>query len=310
MANVRRFFRYDVEIPLYFETVDVQGRHLRVNRDKLIKRQEAFHLEELDHDIRELLSEAFSPTSDALRIFHMLNHRIDYMAWLLDDIIEGHDPRLRHDYKFRLREDRKITPPEVSNVSKVGPLIEGFYLQVSDHLHELIESVQNSIDGKIFLFPRKIKPNFDETDYVSNLGELSERGILPAKALELLIQKLNFYETVFARLKEAYHSISDPGSWPVMPVNISAGGFSFNTNETFEKFAHMNIFMQLDDNILVCRGKIVLNKALKNSEFAYKIGVEFEFLSREHAEIITLFEQHRELQDAMSLASKNDLALF
>ncbi len=60
MANVRRFFRYDVEIPLYFETVDVQGRHLRVNRDKLIKRQEAFHLEELDHDIRELLSEAFS----------------------------------------------------------------------------------------------------------------------------------------------------------------------------------------------------------------------------------------------------------
>lgn len=310
MANVRRFFRYDVKIPLYFETVDVQGRHLRVNRDKLIKRQEAFHLEELDSEIKELLSEAFSPESDALRIFHMLNHRIDYMVWLLDDIIEGQDPRLRHDYKFRLREDRKIAPPEVSNVSRVGPLIEGFYLQVSDHIHELIESIQNSIDGKIFLFPRKTKPNFDESDYVSNLRELSDRGILPAKVLELLIQKLNAYETVFARLKEAYHSISDPGSWPDMDVNISAGGFSFNTNEAFEKFAHMNVFMQLDDNILVCRGKIVLNKPLKNSTFAYKIGVEFEFLSREHAEIITLFEQRRELKDAMRLVSEQKLALL
>jgi len=171
MANVRRFFRYDVEVPLYFETVDDKGYVLKVNRKKLISEQEEAHLEHLNLTIKELLAEAFSAESDALHIFYMLNHRINYMAWLLDDLIDQVDPRLRSDYKFRLREDHKHKLPDVRNESKVGPLIEGFFLQLTDHIHELIESVENSIDGKIFLFPRKIKPNFNERDYVKNLKD-------------------------------------------------------------------------------------------------------------------------------------------
>ncbi|QBZ83895.1 hypothetical protein GHNINEIG_01963 [Hydrogenovibrio crunogenus] len=301
MANVRRFFRYDVEVPLYFETVDDKGYVLKVNRKKLISEQEEAHLEHLNLTIKELLAEAFSAESDALHIFYMLNHRINYMAWLLDDLIDQVDPRLRSDYKFRLREDHKHKLPDVRNESKVGPLIEGFFLQLTDHIHELIESVENSIDGKIFLFPRKIKPNFNERDYVKNLKELSDKGIAPAKALILLIERLNLYETILGRLKEAYHSISDPETWAVQKINLSAGGFSFLTNQKFENFAHMNVFMQLDDHILVCRGKIVLNKKLKSAEFSYRVAVEFEFLSNEHAQKITLFEQHCELQDAMKM---------
>ncbi|MDG4812652.1 hypothetical protein P8629_06490 [Hydrogenovibrio sp. 3SP14C1] len=306
MANVRRFFRYDVEVPLYFETVDEQGYLLKVNRKKLISEQEEAHLEYLNLEIKALLSEAFSAESDALRIFTMLNHRINYMAWLLDDLIDQVDPRLRSDYKFRLREDHKLKLPDVRNESKVGPLIEGFFLQLSEHIHELIESVENSIEGKIFLFPRKIKPNFNEQDYVKNLKELSDKGIAPAKVLVLLVERLNLYETILGRLKEAYHSISDPETWAVQKINLSAGGFSFFTNETFDNFAHMNIFMQLDEHILVCRGKIVLNKKLKNATFLYRVAVEFVFLSNEHAQKITLFEQRRELQDAMKMVS-NDL---
>jgi len=303
MANVRRFFRYDVEVPLYFETVDDHGYLLKVNRKKLISEKEEAHLEHLNLEIKELLSEAFSAKSDALHIFYMLNHRINYMAWLLDDLIDQVDPRLRSDYKFRLREDRKHHVPDVRNESKVGPLIEGFFLQLTDHIHELLESVENSIEGKIFLFPRKIKPNFNELDYVKNLKALSNKGIAPAKVLVLLVERLNLYETILGRLKEAYHSISDPETWSIQQVNLSAGGFSFFTNEVFENFAHMNIFMQLDEQILVCRGKIVLNKKLKNAAFLYRVAVEFVFLSNEHAQKITLFEQRHELQDAMKMVS-------
>lgn len=305
MANVRRFFRYDVEIPLYFETVDVHGHHVHAGRRDLFHLEEETRLEELNQQINNLLEEVFSADSDAMHIFYMLNHRIQYMAWLLDDLIEGQDPRLRNDYKFRQREDRKHQPPLVKRDSKVGPLIQGFYLQIDDHLSELIETVQNSIDGKIFLFPRKVKPFFEADDYVTNLPQLASKGVLPAQTLVLLIEKLNVYETVFARLKQAFHQISDPDSWETQKVNLCAGGFAFLTNQKFDNFAHMNVFMQLDEDILVCRGKIVLNKSLARGDYLFRVAVEFEFLSSEHAEKITLFIQHKEIHAAMSVLPNN-----
>lgn len=312
MSNVRRFFRYDVDIPLYFEPAAKYDAYPSdVKQPRLLKKTEERHLDALEAGIRVLLKEAFAPESDALRIFFILNHRVDYMAWLLDDIMEGQDPRQRHDFKFRLREDLKLKLPEVSRVSKVGSLIEGFYRQVGDHIHELLESVNNSIHGKIFLFPRQTRDLFSASHYVRNLEDLADRGVMPAKVLRLLIQKLNVYETVFARLKEAYHAIADPSHWPVRSVNLSAGGFSFISPEPYEIFSHLNVFMQLENQVLVCRGKVVLNKAIKrkDSPETYKVGVEFEFLGQAHARIITLFEQKRELRDAMRLAQEHQVVL-
>lgn len=307
MANVRRFFRYDVEIPLYFETVDLHGHHVHAGRRDLFHLEEETRLEELNAQIGTLLEEVFTADTDAMHIFYMLNHRIQYMAWLLDDLVEGLDPRLRNDYKFRMREDKKHKPPMTRRDSKVGPLIQGFYLQIEDHIAELIETVQNSIEGKIFLFPRKVKPMFESDDYVTNLSQLAEKGVLPARTLVLLIEKLNIYETVFARLKKVFHQISDPDSWDVQRVNLSAGGFGFLTNQKFKDFAYMNVFMQLDDDILVCRAKIVLNKKMARGDFLFRVAVEFEFLTSEHAEKITLFTQHKELKAAMQVLPKSVL---
>lgn len=299
MSNVRRYFRFDVEIPLLFETADQQESYQKQTYEHLITPKKAVYLQKLNRDIQILLGEAFSTESETLHIFQMLNHRMDFMAWLLQDLMRAEDPRKHAEFQFRIRSDQNTQLPKSRKKTKIMPLIEGVYVQLDGHLHELLEVVRNSIDGKIFLYPRKIRPLFQAKDYVKNLQALSDQGFAPAQVLNLLIEKLNAYEQLLTELKQAYADKTDNTHWAVQKINLSAGGFSFNTPRKFEFFAKMNVFMKLDQDILVCRGRVVLNKFLP-SLFMYKVGVEFESLSKPHARLITLFVQHQELRDAMS----------
>lgn len=299
MGNVRRYFRYDVEIPLFFETAEEQANYQQQTFEHLMTTKEAAYLQKLNRDIQLLFGEAFSGASETLQIFQMLNHRIDFMAWLLNALIRSEDPRQQPEYQFRVRSDKNTRLPDTRKKTKIMPLIEGIYVQLDDHLHELIEVVQNSIDGKIFLYPRKIRPLFRASDYVKNLQNLANDGFAPAKVLNLLIEKLNAYEQLLIELKRAYSAKTNNESWQVQKVNLSAGGFSFNTANKFAFFAKMNVYMRLADDILVCRGRVVLNKLLPSLS-VYKVGVEFESLSKQHARLITLYVQHQELQDAMA----------
>lgn len=307
MGNVRRFFRYDVEIPLFFETADEQESDQKQTYEHLMTAKEEAYLQKLNRDIQLLFGEAFSGGSETLQIFQMLNHRIDFMAWLLRGLIRAEDPRKQPEYQFRVRSDINTHLPKARKKTKIMPLIEGVYVQLNDHVHELVEVVQNSIDGKIFLYPQKIRPLFQAKDYVKNLQQLSDEGFAPAQALSLLIEKLNAYERLFIELKRAFLVKMDNENWQVQKVNLSAGGFSFNTATKFAFLAKMNVFMKLDNDILVCRGRVVLNKYLPSLS-VYKVGVEFEALSKQNARQLTLYVQHQELRDAM--AEKQTVALL
>jgi len=298
MGNVRRYFRYDVEIPIFFETADEQESYQQQTYEHLMTAKEAAYLKKLNRDIQLLLGEAFSGGSETLQIFQMLNHRIDFMAWILSALMRAEDPRKQPEYQFRVRSDKNTRLPETRKKTKIMPLIEGMVVQINEHLHELIEVVQNSIEGKIFLYPRKIRPLFKAKDYVKNLQELADNGFAPAQVLNLLIEKLNAYERLLIELKRAYLAKTNNETWAVQKVNLSAGGFSFNTPSKFAFFAKMNVFMKLGEDILVCRGRVVLNKFLPSISL-YKVGVEFESLSKAHERQITLYVQHQELRDAM-----------
>ncbi|PLA74820.1 hypothetical protein CYQ88_04315 [Hydrogenovibrio sp. SC-1] len=301
MGNVRRYFRYDVEIPLFFETADEQEIDQRQTYEHLMTAKEAAYLQKLNRDIQILFGEAFPGASETLHIFQMLDHRIDFMAWLLKLLIRSEDPRKQPEYRFRVRSDMNTQLPKARKKTKIMPLIEGIYVQLDDHLHELIEVVQNSIAGKLFLYPRKMRPIFQAKDYVKNLQELADNGFAPAQVLSLLIEKLNAYEQLLIELKQAYLAKINNETWQVQRVNLSAGGFSFNTPNKFAFFAKMNVFMKLGDDILVCRGRVVLNKFLPSLS-VYKVGVEFESISKQHARLITLYVQHQELRDAIAEA--------
>jgi len=181
-------------------------------------------------------------------------------------------------------------------------LIEGMNNRLGMHILELNESLQNSLDNKVFLFPRPVNALFESTAYVTNLEQLARSGIVPARILNLLIRKLNIWEKIFTRLKISNRVISDPSTWSVKKINLSAGGFSVLSQQDFTQFDHMNVFIQLGDDILISRAKVLFCRPLADQKIN-KVAIEFEFLSMENAEKITLFVQHREIQDAMQMIS-------
>lgn len=284
---------------MYFEEVNTTDDRKYAARSQLMLPSEEDRLQQLNKEMGVLMERMFDMDSNTLHIFYILNHRIDLMAWLLESLIIYEDPSMKNDYKFRIRENKKQKLPLSKEKSKIGNLIDGINHQVEAHISELIESVENSIENKIFLFPRKPLPLFDWKDFVTNLDQVSDQGIIPAQVLVLMIEKLNLWEAVFSRLKQSCEMISDPDNWQVQKVNLSAGGFKVHTRACYPKFAVLNVFMDLDDHILICRGKMVSCKPVDDEMNA--LSIDFDFLSYEHSRRITFFIQKKELEEAMQL---------
>ena len=299
MSNARRHFRYDVTLPMHLEPVDRYGYHLGAERRQLFSVKEEEQLREYNAQLSGWLNKVFDASFQTMDVFYVLNHRIDFMWWLLEHLMESNDPRLAHDYKFRTREDAKFSPPSSKKSSTIAPLILGLYERVDGYIDDLQQVVKTSVDGKIFIYSENSQPLFDDKTYVTNLNKLAQSGVLPAKILRLMIDKLNVQELVLGRLKEAYRGISRSEEWINYRVNLSAGGFSFLSTSPYELFSIMDVFMKIDDEVLVCRGKILSQIESDEQLYPYRIGVEFNLLTVEQEQQITLFEQRKELRDAM-----------
>lgn len=303
MAIERISFRYEVILPLHMEPVDRFGKHLGAERRQIISADEEEKLNEYSQQMETWLEKIFDANSSARYIFYVLNHRLNFMWWLIDHLLESDDPREATDFKFRCREDEKFNPPKSKKESTIGPLIIGLYGSIDDYIHELLSVVDSSLEGKVFIYSNPDKDHFDDKEYVKNLDELVKDGVLPAKILRTLIDKLNLQETVLKRLKEAFKKISSPEIWPLQRVQLDQGGFNFLSAKEYELFCHMDIFMEIDGAVIVCRGKVVSQDNSEDEALPYKTGVQFDFLTSEQKNQITLFEQRHELRDAMMMVA-------
>jgi len=303
MPSPRRYFRYDVKVPMHLEPVDRYGKYLGADRRQLINEKEEAHLKKLGGQLDELLGKVINASSHAPHVFFVLNHRINFMWWMTDLLIESNDPRQQSDYQFRSKEDLKFSPPSSKKGSSITPLVQGLYRATELYIAELQTVIRKSVSGKIFLYPWASQGMFSATRYVKNLDNLVDSGILPAKVLKLMIEKLNLQATVLERLKGVYRKVSLAETWPSYQANLSCGGFSFLTNETYPIFGKMDIFMEIDAEVMVCRGKIISQVFMEGRPFQYRIGVEFDFLTSEQVHAITLFLQHKEIEDAMAMVA-------
>jgi hypothetical protein len=298
VANVRRFFRYDVEIPIYIETVNAFHNELAQLRESVFPQSEVARLEAIDEELNQKLDAVFQRKPEAIHVFLSLNKRLDFIHWLLDHLVELQDPRKESDYKYRLKMDQRHQPPTSKKETKLLPLMQNFYYQIDEIVHELLSVVEKSYEGKIFTYIPTPRPTFEHTKYVHNLEELADNGTLPAQILVLLIEKYNLLVGVLNRLKERYRKISDSQLWPVRKVNLSAGGVSFISETPYERFARFHVFMQLDETLLICEGRMVVMRPAE--EGRYLVGLEFEFLPFEKQQAITRFIQYHELKEAQA----------
>ncbi len=298
MANVRRFLRYDLALPVYVEPCDDDGHPLGLKEQDLWPAQLRFHLDGVDERLQQVLTALGQDSGRSAYVLHQFNMRLNFLAWLLARLAENEDPKADGGFAFRLREDGKVPPPALSEDSKVGHLLHALFMHIDLAIREVVAVVRDSHD-RLFVFPLNPVEPFDHREYVANLEQVSERGSLLAKAILLLEEKLNTLLAVLARFKEFYRLRADVRAWPVDTVNLSAGGIGLWRAEALPLFSPVNVFVSLDDGVFAAHGKVVFCRKLKEGDKPWRIGIDFEWLPVAQQQRMTRFLQRRELADTM-----------
>ena len=299
MLDSRQFFRCDVVLPMHMEPVDRYGQQLRSERRQLISQEEEVRLQEVNASLSDYLQQVFERSPAASQVFTALNDRLDFMWWMLDFIMEASGAESQGDYKLRLKQDAEFRRPTSKKSSNIAPLILGLYDAIDDYLQELSLVMQSGVHQNEFVYQGLSQKRFDDKDYVTNLNELAKSGVLPAKILQWMVEKINIQAGVLERLKEAYRKTSSPEEWKLYQVNLSAFGCHFMTNDEYVVFSSMDIYMNIEGEVIICRGKVVSQEKVDGELLDSRVGIEFDFLTGEQEHNITLFLQYNELQDCM-----------
>lgn len=297
MKRIKPYHSCHLFLPLYVEAVDDLGNNLGISRRELFLTEEETRDKVLAGSINSLLKTGFKSGTESSDIFTLLAHRLSYLTWLIEDLLDGDDARLRDDYKFRKRDDAKQKLPKIKQSSLIGSLILGFNERLDYYIKQLHETIESSEDGKNFNFKMEMPLQFNDLDYVKNLQQLADKNAAPAKLTLLLVERLNLFETVYARMKLAYKGISDPSGWPLEKIVLNTKGYATETFQDYEAMGHLNIFFELGDKVLICQGKVA--ERLVESSGKNKVDVMFDFLSSEYIQYITEYIEHRELTEAM-----------
>ncbi len=299
MLNPRQFFWCDVILPMHMEPVGRYGQQVRSERRQLICREDEVRLQEINESLHDALQQVFERSPAASQVFTMLNTRLDFMWWMLDFIIEFKEASVAGDYTLRLKKDHEFSRPTSKKESSIAPLILGLYDAIDGYIQELNDVLRTGIKTGEFVYQGLSQKRFDDKAYVKNLESLAKSGVLPAKILQRMVEKINIQAMVLENLKEAYRKTSSPEEWKHYQVNLNPSGCSFMTNDKYTLFTKMDLYMDIQSHIVICRGKVVSQELAEEALLNTRVSIEFDVLTGEQEREITLFLQYAELQDCM-----------
>jgi len=299
MANVRRFLRYDLEVPIYLELCDEQGHPQSWDEQTFWPETDRYHLEGVNVELKSALDALAKTSSQLAYMLHQFDMRLNFLSWLLEHLVENEDPRDDSNFDFRLREDAKIELSALpKKASKIGTLLHALFMHIDLTIKEVVSVVRKSHD-RLFVFPLNPVEPFDHRQYVLNLEQVAEKGSPVARVLLLLEDKLNVLLKVLSRLKTFYRMRAAVGEWPVEVVNLSAGGVGLWQPNSIQMFQPVNVFLNLDDGIFSAHGKVVFCRQLRKADKLWRVGIDFEWLPVEEQRRMTYFVQWHELEDTM-----------
>lgn len=298
MSNIRRFLRYDLTLPIYVELCREDGAPLDFDEMHFIQNKNRAHWSALEQDIAEASGQVAKKNPTMVSVFHNLDRRLNYIFTLLEALSRNENPASYDSYRYMIREERKIQPPNLPE-GKIATLIKALYQQSELTFRELRHVVE-SAKNKLFIFPLNPAEPFDHKAYVLNLEQVAEKGNPIAQLILLLEEKYNLTVTIVQRFKDFYRMRADVTAWPKLLVNLSAGGVGLWHTEPLPLFKPINVFMELD-TLFAVQGKVTFARKLaEDSERPWRIGIDFGMLPVEEQRKITLFIQQRELQDTLT----------
>jgi len=241
----------------------------------------------------------------AIHLFKGVDQRLEFLAWLLDAFIQNQDPRQATDFYTRLDEDRLISLPEGNGKSSVFPLIHGLFNRVNELILSLLDALERSIDGKLFLFTHPIYEPFSGERYLHNLSALADKGNWLAQVLQTLIFKLNIYEQAYTALKAQNGDLAYPEHWPVRRVNLSSGGLAIESDTPFMKHESVYVLLQLGQNTVGAKASVVSVLPIGSPErpetaFRHRVAFEFDNIDSNSQSLITQFVRDQELASVHS----------
>jgi len=292
----RTFFRFDVNLPYYLEPVTTEGLCFHIPREELISSAEYQSLLSETHKLNSLFQDERHIQNGGVQIFTELNQKLELMVWLLDSIIEGVDIHQSSEFKQRLETNQKTSIPEAKGSSKVLPLLQAFYLRVEDYISELVDVIEHSVHGKVFMYHKVSPKPFRVEKYVRGLSSLASKGNWLAQVITLMVAKLNHYESLYLKLKQAYQTLSDSEKWPIERVNLGAGGFAIFTATSYTISQSVCALFKMDDEFVFARASCVYQSDKPNAKAKKRTAFKFEDLSSDDNAHIVRYLMAKELE--------------
>ncbi|MEA1989407.1 MAG: PilZ domain-containing protein [Pseudomonadota bacterium] len=291
----RTFFRFDVNLPYYLEPLTTEGLCFHIAREELISPAEYQSLLNETHKLNSLFQDERHIQNGGVQIFTELNQKLELMVWLLDSFIEGVDIHEGSEYRQRLEINRKTSMPEAKGSSKVLPLLQAFYLRLEDYISELVDVIEHSVHGKVFMYHKTSPKPFRIEQYISGLSALASKGNWLAQVITLMVAKLNHYESLYIKLKQAYQTLSDSEKWPIERVNLGAGGFAIYTASNYAISQQVCVLFKMDDEFVFARASCVYQSNKPNTQAKKRTAFQFDDLSSEDSAHIVRYLMAKEL---------------
>lgn len=295
-AEKRTFFRFDVSLSYYLEPMNEKSRCLQVERAELLSNQEFRDIADETEQLMHLFQDKQHIENGAVKLFNDLNQKLDFMIWLLETMLQGADVKNLEEFHSRRELDLKITSPDFKGSSKILPLLKGYFLRVDDYIAELIDVIEHSIHGKVFLYSKPVLKPFRTENYIKGLTALAQKGNWLARVITLLVSKLNHYEKLLVNLKKAYRKLSDYDAWPIENVNLGAGGFAVYTSRIYANTEKVCALFKMDDGFVFGEASCVYQSDKRNASEQMRTAFQFDEISAEDSAHIVRFLMAKELE--------------
>jgi len=294
-AEKRQFFRFDVSLPYFIEPLDNKGCCFQVTRNQLLTTQELKLITLETQQLNNLFEDSKHIQNGSVKIFKGLNHKLDFMVWLLDLILEGVEHSKLSQLDDKKEQNHRIVLPEVKESSKVFPLLKAFFIRVDEYIAELIDVIEHSVRGNVFMYHKPLLKPLNLENYIKGLPELAKKGNWLARVITLLVSKLNHYEKLIIKLKQAYEKLSDYEKWPIEKVNLGEGGFAIFTSKTFASADKICVLFRMDDEFVFAKARCVYQSNKSKVKEPMRTDFEFEEIHSEDSAHIVRFLMAQEL---------------
>jgi len=304
MANVRRFFRYDIELPCLINKMQEAQEYIAPQIAYLNESPEAEYAHARIQDVRALMKEASETELKGLQLFDNIYRLLEFANWMMELLIHNKSPKQQENYLYRLKWYRDHNKANLDGrSSQVKLLMEALFAHLDQIIDELIETAENALDDKTFFFTQPPMQAFDDKTFVKNLHQLAENKVFPAMLLCAMIDWTNWLGQLHNLLKITLDRTSHSELWPMQKINLSQGGVAFESAEQHERFSRFVVLMKLDEKLIRVEAKQVSCRPLKGQD-KYLVALEFDLVDASKQSEILHFIQRHEVSQAMFVVQK------